>query len=643
MTTRFRIETIQLETTNGPVQYVFSADLTVLAGPSGAGKTTLLELIKFGFGGTATLAEVAELHVESVGLLVRIGDHRLRLTRSLDRAKRKTVRVFDVIDQQQLPDHHVGAGQPSLNSLLLNCFGLPDDLRAAASGNSTRPGNRITFNDIFTYLYIPQSQINRDIAYSRETVREPKRRAVFELLFDLVSPDLLKLRSEINALKGEIADAEARRDTVVQFLRDSGTRSRDDALGAQNAAEQTLTRTQSRLEELRDAIDPVLDRETQTLRDLLTEAERGLADSRAAAIDLARRQAHNNAERTRVQTDLGRLNRMRDAGERLADIEFTVCPRCMQSIKKRTVPAGSCRLCLQSDPVSTPTEHDHYEVRQLTEQLSEMSMQERILSEQHAVVLRLSEERERLISYLTKTLEERTSLRVSPRLQAFTDLSSQAAAAAANKERWEAVLRQWDSVADLEAAADQLRVARENSKSRLNAATRELDERRAEVIEQVSVEFDKAVRDIAIPTITQASIDPENYLPVINGTVFSSKSQLAGGVTTATQIAYWCSLLAVAVRRNDTLYPAFLIIDSPRLALNTATNVAAAMYRRLTTQADARPGKLQFIIADNELPDTYRGNQAQIDFDYDHPTVSTIEHPGPAQVARIATGELEDI
>ncbi|GAA4181165.1 hypothetical protein GCM10022252_05090 [Streptosporangium oxazolinicum] len=639
MTIRFRLEAVSLETTNGTVDYEFRSDLTVLAGPTGVGKTTLLELIKFGFGGDAILADIAVQHVESVTVQVRIGDHRLRLSRSIDQAKRKTVRVFDVIDQQRLRDHHTDDKEPKLNTLLMTCLGLSDDLRAAAGGNSTRVGARITFADIFTYMYIPQGQINRDIAYSHESYREPKRRAVFELLFGLADAEILNLRSKISKLKGDIGEAETRHATVVQFLHDSGTESRDHALAAQARAVEKLEEAQSQLAELRDSIDPILDRETQTLRDLLTDAERGLADSRAAAVDLSRRQAQNSAERFRVQADLARLNRMRDAGERLADIEFTVCPRCMQSIKKRRPPAGACRLCLQTDPVPNLPSHDQYEVRQLTEQLNEMNEQDSVLADQHAATLRVIDDRETLIAHLAKLLEERTFHRITPRLQAFTDISSQAATAAADQERWDSILRQWDGVGDLEIAAKNLRIQREDARSALDAALLSLNARHSEIISEISEEFDAIVRAIGIPSIVDASVDAGNYLPVINGKVFSGKNQLSGGVTTATQIAYWCSLIAVAMRRRDTIYPAFIVIDSPRLALNTAVHLAEAMYARLTIQVNAMPGRLQLIIADNELPDNYRGGREQIDFDYATPTVSTIDHPGPAQVSPISVVE----
>lgn len=644
MTVRFRIEAVALDTTDGQVEYQFTSDLTVLAGRSGVGKTTLIELIKFGLGADAKLAPVAVDHVESVSLDIRIGENRLGLNRSLDKAKRRTVRVTDLINQVRLPDHHIGEKQqPALNTLLMRCLGLPDDLRAAAGGTSTREGARITFADILTYLYVPQSQINRDIAYSQESYREPKRKAVFELLFGLTNPEILTMRSTLSKLKGEIDTADTEYNTVVRFLRDSGTSSREEAELALERAQLVQTEAQNRLIELREAVDPVSDRETQTLRDLLTEAEHALADIRSSEANLSRRRAFYAAERHRVQGDLERLGRMREAGQRLADIEFTVCPRCMQSLQQRPVPEHACRLCLQDDPISPNPGQDQYEARQLTEQLAEMDDQVRALVAQQEAVVRAANDRERLVAHLTSMLEERTARRVTPRLDAFSEASQQAAKAKAEQEHWETILRQWDVVSDLRVAADELRRRREITGRDLETARRELQDRRDGILEEISEEFDSTVRAIGIPGVVTASVDNEKYLPVLNDKIFSKDNQLAGGITTATQVAYWCSLIAVAMRHHETAYPAFLLIDSPQLALNAEINLAAAMYRRLTTQVGVLPGRLQIIIADNQLPSTYRGRYAQIEFDFKHPTVSTIQHPGPAKVTPLhqATDEAD--
>ncbi|MGH9173607.1 MAG: AAA family ATPase, partial [Vicinamibacterales bacterium] len=102
MTTRFRLDALTLDTTEGPVHYQYPSDLTVLAGPTGVGKTTLLELIKYGFGGDGLLAPVVRQYVHDVTLDVTIGESRLRISRSIDPGKRKTVRVTDLVTQERL-------------------------------------------------------------------------------------------------------------------------------------------------------------------------------------------------------------------------------------------------------------------------------------------------------------------------------------------------------------------------------------------------------------------------------------------------------------------------------------------------------------------------------------------------------------
>jgi hypothetical protein len=640
VTTRFRIDAVELDTTEGAVRYEFPSDLTVLAGPTGVGKTTLLEMVKYGLGCTAKLAPVATDYVNDVTVDIDIGASRLRITRSIDSRKGRTARVTDLITRERLPDHHADDGEPSLNTLLMTALGLPADMRAAArSAASSNAGNRITFADVFTFLYIPQSEINHDIAHSQESYREPKRKAVFELLFGITSAGILKMRSDLNALTAAVTAAEAEHHNVLAFLRASRTASRMEAEQALADAATAEAQAQAEYTELRDAIDPVTDRDTLALRDLLTDAERAVADARAAVTSLARQQADYTSERRRVQADLDRFNRMRDAGERLADIEFSVCPRCMQSLTQRPVPGGACRVCLQPDPVTTTTiaATDMYEARQLTGQLREMGDQLEATSEQLAAAYQAVADREQLVKSLSADLDARTAARISPRLQAFTDAVQRLATARARQNELELVLRQWDRADDIGTSAEGLRAERERLRSELATAQASLDSRRNEILTSLSEEFQETVNALHIPWVETATIHLSNYLPLLNSRPFATFSS-GGGIITAVQVAYWTSLLAVALRDSDTSYPALLIIDSPRLALNEQEALPAALYRRLVTQADASPGQVQFIIADNQLPAHYRRDYDEIDFTYDSPTVSTIHHPGPEAVESITSG-----
>ncbi len=355
MTTRFRLDFIRLDTTQGDVTYRFPSPLTVLAGPVGVGKSTLFELIKFAIGGNAELTPVVDENVRDVEVHLTVGRDRYGFTRSLDPAKRNTIRVADLITRERLPDRFVSR-EPLLSTLLLGALDLPTDMRAAArSKPTTNAGDRISFADIFTFMYVRQADINRDIAASQESYREPKRKSVFEVLFGITDAAILKTRSDIAEHNGALLKAEHDHEVVLQFLRDSNTTNRIDAESAHEAAVEAEASAQARLRDLRESLDPVEDRETQTLRDLLSEAERSTNDARQTAVVLMQQQVDYSKERRRLIQERDRLGRLKDAGERLADFEFRVCPRCMQDVHERHADPGLCRLCLQPDPIETPT------------------------------------------------------------------------------------------------------------------------------------------------------------------------------------------------------------------------------------------------------------------------------------------------
>jgi hypothetical protein len=648
VTTTFRVDAITLNTTEGEVRYVFPSDLTVLAGQTGVGKTTLLELVKFGFGGDADIAEVARDYVVEVQLDVSLGDNRYKLARTIDPTKRKTVRVTDLITRERLADHHTTETEPWLNSLLMSALGLADDMRAASRTNaSSNTGTRISFMDIFAFLYVPQQDINREIAHSDQSVREPKRKAVFEVLFGLTNAEALSQRSLVNELKGKIDEAEVEVRNVAAFLASTSTTTRDEAVALMGQAAASERAVTARLAELRETLDPISDRQTQVIRDLLTDAERSAADVRSMTIGLTRRRSEYELERRRVQADLDRLGRIVDAGHRLASIEFEVCPRCVQSLGKRDVPTGMCRVCLQPDP--TPggvSEFDQYEAKQLRDQLGEIGAQLDALARQLEEASAAEAGARQRIQELTAVLERRTRERITPGLQAFADSTQELADARALQQQMEGTLRQWDRLQDIELAARELRSTREEAKATLRRLEEALRERREQILGDLNEEYERTVSLLGVPSITAASINPTTYLPVINGVPWSEFGPRGGGITTAAQVAYWTTMLAVAQKHSGTKYPAFLLIDSPRQAVNDSGALSEALYRRLVALADAnkeyakagvRRAKIQLIVADNSLPAAYRGDYAQIDFSIARPTVSAIAHPGPSKVKTLGS------
>lgn len=639
MTTRFRVDSLRLDTTSGDVTYNFPEDLTVLAGSTGVGKTTLLELIKYGLGGDGQLAPVVLNHVVDVHISISVGASQLALSRGVDSERRKTVRVFDMLEGRRLADRSVGGAEPTISSLLLNELGLEGDLRAPArGGRSVSAGAHITFNDVFRFMYVPQSEMNRDIAWSQQGYYDPKRKAVFELLFGLTSPRMLQMRSEINTLKRDIEEAGHNAEVVQTFLSDSGLANRFDAEVLLERAKTSEQKARATLLYLRGELSEAVDRESQVLRDLLNDAERSLADANDLAVELTRQLHEYEAERNRLTQEIDRLARMESAGLRLASIEFAVCPRCTQRLDNRDVPDRKCRVCLQDDALTDLPATDQYETSQLRSQLEEIDEQLRLIREQSEDTARSLAKRSELVRSLSAEIDQRTTSRVTPRLQAYADAAAMAERAAADQISLEQVLRQWDRAQDLKTVADDLAARRKHLESELRALADDMAQRKVELFSELDAEFQTTVVDFRIPSIENASINPESYLPMLNGQLFTTVSA-GGGIITATQVAYWITLVTVAARRRDTLYPGFLMLDSPRLALNAEEDIAGQMYRRFAIQAAASPGRLQFIVSDNELPQRIERTFDERKFSYDHPTIASIDHPGPAHVETLESAD----
>lgn len=640
MTVPFRINAFEAHAAEGTTRYKFDSPLTVIAGPIAVGKSTLFEAMKFALGCDALLTSVIRANVVTVTIDVTVGTRRFTLRRETTGRTTSRVKVNDVIEGRQLDDHFVGKGEPSLNSLLLTSLGLSDDMLAASTSSSTtKKGNRITFADVFKYMYVPQSEINREIAGSDDSYYTPKRKAVFELLFDLTSPALLQLQSNLNVARGKLDELKAATHTVDQFLKDSKTPSRFE-LEVRQAEARITIETADRLQaEVRSAIAPTIDGETQVMRELLVQSEVELESARQQSVIIHQQVADYEREILEVAHDISHLERMSAANERLARIEFTTCPRCMQKLANRPAPADHCRLCLLPETVATASSDQiSPELEHLRPQSAELKTQLKGLRSDLDETLRAAEARSALVVQLSDTINARTALRVTPQLQSYADAAASRATASAVLSDCDERLQLWDRADDLAAQVAEQTNEIDSLKDSLKWMRSALESRKTEVLAELEEEFLNTVLEIGVPGAVTATIDPASYLPKINGENMDTLSP-AGGLRTTTIVSYWFTLLTVALRRHDTLYPAFLLIDSPRTSLNDSDDLSAALYRRLVTLVDSAQSNLQLIVGDNELPSAYRRDYAQMNFSYNEPTIRTAAHPGPAQVERVPTKE----
>jgi hypothetical protein len=661
---RFRLDALHLRTSGGEVRYEFRGPLTVLAGEVGTGKSTLLEAVKYALGGRGLLTPIMQESVGNVSVEVTAGDSRFRLSRGVGRTQASEVAVTDLITREPVGLFPVvaplGRSAETLSHFLLEALGIP--VLSVASGRRRSQGagraSSLTFNDVWSFVYVDQLEIDRSIAHNRDTVREPKRRAVFELLFGLVDEEQFDLEVQLSNANRMLADAVREVATVRQFLED--TRSSDRRAVEQEHREAAATRdgAEGRLAAIEADADPG-DPYVVALQDMTVVAQRRLDELTEEIRTLAVAQQERRRALDGLRLDRRRLVRLWVADARLAAIEFQTCPRCMQQLSGRPVPTGACRLCLQPvegeltaaaetalsgegslfpdaqmERQSVADAARDAEAVDITVQETELESLLAAGEQELAILQQQLAQTQAHLDYLRQTTDERTAVFATPRLAAVRQASADLASARERLLATERTLRQWDRVADLEAVAAAAARTRDELKEQVDEAVRRSEERR-QIVATMSSDYQDTVHRLGVPGVTEAHLDPKSYLPVVGGTPFDRVSN-GGGIRTALIVAYWVTLLATALREPTTLFPSILILDTPRKAMGAGEDLASRLYRQLATLTEAYEARgVQIIVADNELPSVYRKRWQELHFDYDEPAIPTVEHPGPGEVPTV--------
>ncbi|KAA0120508.1 AAA family ATPase [Mycolicibacterium sp. P9-22] len=633
MSIRLRIDSVELETAAGPTRYDFSGPLTVLSGPVGVGKSTLFETIKFAMGGRARLAPVVRDQVTRVRVTIRIEENKYELTRDVTNGS-NYVEIFDITSGVKLGPVPIQTGKSDqwcVSDYLMTAMGLPT---TAFSTSKTR-SSRITFNSIWSFVYVEQREIDRSIARNNDTYAEPSRKATFELLFGLTDSTVLNLKKAELDAETQLSLASNEEQLVINFLNDSRTSRRAEVEAAIRHEQRLRENAEEQLAALEREAKSVRN-EVSVVRDLVLEGRAEVARLHSDQQDFELAREEQLRLLARLRTRQNEIVRAEQASSLLAPIDFIMCPRCAQSIADRKTEPGTCTLCLQHEPVPNAllTRRSEYESQRLDAQIGEVETLIDSAMSNLGVLHHRQQAAQENLSKLEALLDERTKFFVSPRLEQYADASSEIARADAVVSSMEVVLRQWDRAADLAstriAAEGQLteaRVLREEAEDAL-AQTR------ARLLEALSADYQDMVTQIGVPSVTSAFIDKKNFLPFVNGLRFDKLS--TGGITTALVTAYWVTVLATALRERETNYPTLLILDSPRKSIGSQNSqMVNELYRQLDILAESYGNNMQVIVADNDIPTDISKRWQDLRFDYDHPTVATVRHPGLASVTPI--------
>lgn len=625
MASVIRIKNITIRTATNQATYDFEGSLTLITGSIGVGKSSLLELLKYGLGGSAKLMPAIRGNVKTVEVNAEFSGHPYRFLREMGDTK---VDVLDVATGEIVGPWSVTNRKymPKASQQLLTVLGLPADLRIPRRRvKPTSDTVGISFFDLYRYIYLGQNEIDTSVVGHSDKNLDNKRRAVFELLYGLNSPELINLAVR----KGEWLDKEkslrSSAAAVKEFLLQSNEPDMAQLQRLEAEAEAELESARELLAAVREDSEALLQSQ-RSLRDRVSTLRANLTEL-AASSDAISGDIHKSrsllAQLRLEQQALGRASVARHA---LSGLEFSVCPRCLQDVAARAVPSDCCTLCLQ--PEEAVDEDISGETKRLASQIAET---EALLAEdERALEFRRMEKRgiDNALAEATMELDRSTAELISPRLEEVQSLSMQIARLEAQIEQLEASSARWSNYKlTLDEADEASRSARA-----LDSKEQELQETLAANrvrLDELAEVFDGIVRSLRLPWYRSADIDRESYMPVVNGEQFDELS-VGGARKTIVNLAYHLANLQYALT-SDLAYPGLLIVDSPRKNIGqTAEDVAVAreVYTSFVRLAQESGDSVQLIIADNSVPAFAAEGYSELHFSYEDPVVPGVPHPG---------------
>jgi hypothetical protein len=576
---RLRLRALTVTTETAEKSYQFAKDLTVITGSVSTGKSTLLMLIKYAFGGGAVLTPAVEEHVLHVTLEVELGQNLCRLRRNVagDRTKIHLLELGSDTPERSLPIR-APAGELTASRFMLGELDIPVHRVPRSRARPSSDFVSIGFSDVFGYCYLQAKTIDSSATGHHDASRDAKRMTMFEILFDIVNPEVFQLRLRRNNLVEEISVKRKANDAIRQFLEMNGYADLDVLRAERWQTQESLRSSEKHLATLKTDVDVLIERDRRHRTELsaVLEAAARAREALAVARDTVRAREAALAQR---RLDLGHSDKAAVAAGLLSPFEFVSCPRCLQSLSGRHTEAGHCLLCLQPEPPISPRADDE---------------QRSLLRAQVAEIETLLEQEQRAVRQAEGVVGV-SEVNAAAAQRRFDELTREAAIDE-HMSTWQKLGVSEREVNDLNG---QLRViTREIKQLTRNAVDRE---RR---LAEISAVFAEEVRLMGVNVNAEPSISPDKYLPKIGNSDLESLQASGGGSTTAINVAFSLALMTYSIPHADVLLPSLLIIDSPRKGIGSTEEadqqLARKVYERIRNVAQALTGIGQLIIADND-------------------------------------------
>ncbi|WP_329176302.1 AAA family ATPase [Streptomyces sp. NBC_01477] len=598
---RLQIENLTLVGTNRTLDFV--PGLNAITGGMSGGKTAVISCLRALLGGKVDV--VPELEGRTIAGTVRIGERRFRIVRRLVTTQTAKVEIAELGSSNawRLPVSQLEAGyDQTYRDWLLDQLELPRVRVPKAPTKESSDLTPVSISDYLMYCLLRQQEIDASVFGTPDNYsKNIKRKYVFEILYGLYSPEAAELREKLREVTAQLSAFTADASTLERILAETPFASRAQLEVQHSDTDRQLQQARRSRQSIPDRLaDPV----TVALRQQVVQAEAELAEVDTAVMAETAARASLSSLRDQLVAQSRRLTRALIAERLLNDFEFHNCPRCGADVPERG-DDDTCRLCLQTPPLSPSPSTLAAEQDRIIEQVAETD----------SLIERSSQRLDQLHAARTQAAQARTS--IADRLEQaassyITDHAEAIRRQAADEARLEEHLARIDDSLKLYLRLEDQteRVARlERERDELTSRmerTHHSDIGVAARLNHLDTAFENTLRSFDAPRFdAQASsyIDRKTYLPIVDGRPFNKlQSQ---GVSVLVNVAHVLAHQLTALGDPDSVLPNILIIDGvgsnvghEGIDLTRLRNV----YRTLQQAAADHDGNLQIIVTDNDRP-----------------------------------------
>ncbi len=621
MKIRIKLVTLTLIGTRKNYIVPFHDGLNYISGHTSTGKTSILEMIDYALGskGHKSYIEIGST-CSQVELVLFIGLEKYRLRRQLFDFKAAVIAESWNEEEQRFFFYNrleidAPSNPKSLSAFLIEKMGL---------ANMTISGQAFSFRDLYKYCYIKQTEIdNEDILGEKSWEKDFKRKATFEIIFNIYDKTLEDFKSGLEEKREEIKELAIKLSGIQEFLKSVDIANLQECTQRKSDLELEITTLQIQLSTIKkekgsdSSISMALREKIEQIKNNLQKIVEEKMDQEQYLNKLRLLYNQYNSEIEKKELAI-------EGYIAFNQYEFLFCPNCLKPIT-RTNNVETCCLCgsEKSDDKSELIllKKDISVIRRKSNELLkfievENHKYDEILRKEANYKARLHEEEVELLQlskdYINPNIEqiEYFNYEIGKKNRLIFELQK-------DVKMFEEVERYQKLISDKDTAIQIL-------KANIKALTENAIDKQ-ELLNKLSQVFDEILKAFEYPKLNNAYIDDKKYLPYVRSRKYDDIGSLAG--VTLITMAYYLAVMLVGTS-TEFCHPSLLIIDSPRknLGAQAAKNedeefkdekIFNAIIKYLYEIAEVRKKDIQLIIVNNGYPEFLPSECIVAEFDAD--------------------------